>query len=79
MDIVNFIRAVHVGDILEFRSQVTYIDLKSGKVRVRVVMETINPVDGKSLCPDENTSNVFYVTYQVKTIKLKQVLPKTYK
>ena len=47
------------------------MDVKSGKVRVRVVMETINPVDGKSLTPDENKSNVFNLTYQVKNIKLK--------
>ena len=43
MDIVRFVNPVHVGDILEFRAQITYVDLKSNKVRVRVVCETVSP------------------------------------
>ena len=79
MDIVRFVNSVNVGDILEFRAQITYVDLKSNKVRVRVVCETVSTNTGNSLTPDENTSNVFNLTYQVTKIKLKQVLPKTYK
>lgn len=71
MDIVRFVNPVHVGDILEFRAQITYVDTKSNKVRVRVVCETVSPTTGKSLTPDENTSNVFNLTYQVTKIKLK--------
>jgi acyl-CoA hydrolase len=79
MDIVRFVTPVCVGDILEFRAQITFVDIKNNKVRVRVVCETVSPTTGKSLTPDENTSNVFNLTYQVTKIKLKQVLPKTYK
>lgn len=79
MDIVNFVNPVFVGDILEFRAQITYVDVKNNKVRVRVVCETVSPITGKSLTPEEHTSNVFNLTYQVSKIKIKQVLPKTYK
>jgi acyl-CoA hydrolase len=54
LDIVRFIKPVMVGDILEFRSQITYVCPKQSKVRVRVVCETISPITGKSLTPDEN-------------------------
>ena len=49
LDIVRFVDAVFVGEILEFKAQVIYVDLKSNKVRVRVVCETISPIDGKTL------------------------------
>lgn len=71
MDIVSFVKPVSVGDILEFRAQITYVCPKSNRVRVRVVCETINPLTGKSLTPDENQANTFQMTYHVKEIKLK--------
>ena len=78
LDIVRFVDAVFVGEILEFKAQVIQVDLKSNKVHVRVVCETISPIDGKTLT-DEQSANTFQLTYSVKDIKLKQVLPKTYK
>jgi len=79
MDVVKFVDPVHVGDILEFRASVTYVCPKTNKVLVRVVSETIDPKTGKSLAHDENTTNVFNITYKVKDVKLKKILPKTYK
>jgi len=76
---VRFVNPVHVGDILEFRALITYVDIKTNRVRVRVICETVSPTTGKNYTPDENSSNVFNLTYQVTNIKLKQVLPKTYK
>lgn len=54
LDIVRFLKPVMVGDILEFRAQITYVCPKQSKVRVRVVCETISPITGKSSAPDEN-------------------------
>jgi hypothetical protein len=69
-----------VGDILEFRAQATYVCPKTNRVRVRVIGETIDPVTGLSRTPDENQANQFQLTYCVsKEIKLKQILPTTYK
>jgi len=62
-DIVQFVKPVFVGDILEFRAQITYVCPKTNNVRIRVVSETISPVTGKSLTPDENAANTFQMTY----------------
>jgi acyl-CoA hydrolase len=58
-DIVQFVKPVFVGDILEFRAQITYVCPKTNQVRVRVVSETISAMTGKSLTPDENDANTF--------------------
>ena len=79
MDLVQFKSPVHVGDILEFRGHIVFVDVKSGRVRVRVVSETISPQTGKSTQPDEDKSNVFHLTYKVSGLKMKQVLPRTYR
>ena len=79
MDLVQFKSPVNVGDILEFRGHVVYVDVKTGRVRVRVVSETISPKTGKSTQPDEEKSNVFHLTYKVSGLQMKQVLPRTYK
>ena len=71
-DIVQFVKPVFVGDILEFRAQITYVCPKTNCVRVRVVSETISATTGKSLTPDENAANTFQITYKVdKELKLK--------
>ena len=61
MDIVRFVNPVHVGDILEFRAQITYVDLKSNKVRVRVVLETVSPKKSKSLKPEDNKKKLLNI------------------
>jgi acyl-CoA hydrolase len=48
MDVVKFISRVSVGDIVEFSGHATYVDLKTGKCRIRVVCHSINPVSGKA-------------------------------
>ena len=77
MDIAKFVKPVYVGEILEFRAQIIYVCPKSNRVRIRVVAETIDPLTGKSLTEEANT---FQMTYSVSTeIRLKQVMPTTYK
>ena len=79
MDAVRFTQRVSVGEIVEFKGHATYVDQKSGKVRIRIQCQAIDPAAGGPKSSDGSQRNFFNLTYQVKDLKLKQVLPQTYK
>ena len=76
LDICKFVKPHFVGQVLELQSKVTYVDQKKGLAYVQVES---NSFDLASTGSSDDERNILHLTYRVnKTIRLKQVMPKSY-